>query len=407
MHRDLGRIRDEFLWLVVYFGSSLLVVASVVMAFNFLPICDSHPDSAIPAQTVADGFAVWDGVWYRRIVQEGYTYDPTRMSNVAFFPLYPTSCRMVQRLTGLHVEYALLLTSHLYLAGVFVLFAAYLKGRERGLSSSNQTHALLALGLFPTTFYMRMSYTESSFLFVALLAMYGMQRNWRSPWIALIVGLATASRTVGVSLLLPFAWHLWCEDRDLWKFARRAVWLLPLACWGLAGYIVYLWIKFDEPLAFVKTQAHWTEFHAPPELWRKVVAHLTLEPYWQVYNSECPCYWGNDPPRTMPLISMQFFNPIVMLSTWIVIGIGAYRKQITVREGLLSLGLLAIPYLAHSYRCCGVSSARYASVVFPFYIMLGHWLSRCPTVVSSLIYAVFAVYLGIGSAMFVSWYWFY
>lgn len=53
------------------------------------------------------------------------------------------------------------------------------------------------------------------------------------------------------------------------------------------------------------------------------------------------------------------------------------------------------------------SEARYASVVFPFYIVLGYSLSRIPRVVSMLVLSAFAIYLGIFTAMFVSWYWFY
>ena len=68
---------------------------------------------------------------------------------------------------------------------------------------------LLALGLFPPTLFMRMAYSESLFLFLTVLAMYGMERNWRLWGIAAVVGLATATRFTGVALLLPLAMHVW------------------------------------------------------------------------------------------------------------------------------------------------------------------------------------------------------
>lgn len=393
--------------MLVYLTTSLMVVIGAIVGVSQVPLCQRHPDSTgVQADTFAGKFAPWDGVWYRQIVQDGYTYKAGQKSSVAFFPLYPASSWVVKRLTGMHVEYALLLTSNLYLAGACMLFVAYLSGPMRGLSVSDQRHAWIALGLFPTTFYMRMSYTESSFLFVTLLAMYAMQRNWCSPWIALIIGLATAGRTVGISLLLPFAWHIWCQNRNPWAFVKRSAWLLPLASWGLLAYMAYQWSVFGEPLAFVKTQVDWYEFSPPNEWWLKAWVHLTLEPLWQVYLPDCPCYWGNDPPRSM-LLSMQFANPLIVLFTWATIGIGAYRRQLTAQEVSLCVGLLAIPYLTHAYRGCCVSEARYASVVFPFYIMLGHWLGQCPRGLSRLIYLVFAVYLSIYSALFVSWYWVY
>lgn len=404
-----GQWSDSFLkGILLYCATNVLALLGVYAGVDWIPLCWNHPDATgIHVETVSGYFAPWDGVWYRRIVQDGYTYDPHAMSTVAFFPLYPTSCWVVKTITGLHIEYAMLLTSHLYLAAAFVVFVEYLKGRTPELSSREQTQTLLAFALFPTTFYWRMSYTESSFLLTALLAMLGMQRNWRPIWIALLVGLVTSSRTVGVSLLLPFGWHLWSESRSWGRFVGRAVWLLPVACWGLIGYMAFQWVKFDDPLAFVRTQAHWQEWNVPKEWWRKAWAYLSLEPFWQVYLSDCPCYWGNDPPQGKPYINMQFANPFFVMFTWLVVGYGVRRQLLTTREGLMSLGLLAIPYITHSYRCCMASEGRYAAVVFPFYIMLGHWLSRCPAAVSGLIYVVSAVYLGICSAMFVSWYWFY
>lgn len=170
--------------------------------------------------------------------------------------------------------------------------------------------------------------------------------------------------------------------------------------------MAYQWQVFGEPLAFVKTQIHWHEFTVPKEWWFQVWTHLTLEPLWQVYLPDCPCYWANDRPKTL-FLSMQFANPLIVLFTWGAIGIGAYRRQLTIHEAFLCVGLLAIPYVTHAYRSCCVSEARYASVVFPFYIVLGHWFNRCSNRSVLLIYTTFAVYLSIYSSLFVSWYWFY
>ncbi|MEW4526557.1 hypothetical protein [Maioricimonas sp. JC845] len=417
----------------LYYLSSLIVLLGVVFGVDLVRLCTDHPDSTgIVPTTFAARFAPWDGVWYRRIATQGYSYNPDRMSNVAFFPLYPLSAAGIARLTGLHIDWAMLLTAHLYLIGAFLLMAAYLNSRVPALSPATRDCTLLAMGLFPTTLYFRMSYTESAFLFCALLAMLGMQRRWPNTVIAAAIGLATASRPVGVALLLPFAWYLWRQefpsDRtslaageddpersvqtetgqgSLLRLLLRGLFLGPVCCWGLLGYMAWQWRHLDEPLAFVKTQQHWTERQPPDDRWEYALALATLEPMRSVYDPDCSCYWARDEPRNNPLLSMQFMNPVLVLLTWVAIAWGALRGIITPREMMLSVGLLAIPYVTHAYRACMASEARYAAVVFPFYIVLGTALARCPDTIRTMFYSGSAVLLGLYSALFVSWYWFY
>src|SRR5207302_2380271 len=102
---------------------------------------------------------------------------------------------------------------------------------------------MLALGFFPTTFFMRMAYSESILLLSSILALYAMERRWPLLGIACIVGFATATRAVGVGLLLPFFLHLRRESPRPTVFARR-LWLFPVACWGIAAYAIYLYFAF-------------------------------------------------------------------------------------------------------------------------------------------------------------------
>src|SRR5205085_8121294 len=71
----------------------------------------------------------YDGGWYQAIINEGYSYRPNDPSNVAFFPAYPMLAKIIVELTGCRTVYAMLLVSHLFLAGAFVLFHAYLQQR--------------------------------------------------------------------------------------------------------------------------------------------------------------------------------------------------------------------------------------------------------------------------------------
>ena len=432
----MPRLGDAFgIGLPFYYLTSLIVIVAATFAVDFLPLCTRHPASRKRVDLLS-ALAAWDGEWYAQIASAGYSYDPKRMSSVAFFPLYPSLAGALVHTTGMRPESALLVVSHGALIGVFVLLVMYVRQRFPEAGAGLAEFVLLAMGLFPTTFYFRMTYTESVFLLVALLALYGMERNWGLLVIAWIIGLATAARTVGVALVPVFGLYLWQRLRQveasgvpaqgqsdcltpsghtstLAQGARRALgsWLvpftllLPICCWGLLGYVLFQWAAFSEPLAFVKTQAHWNE--RPLDLQEQLTGAVTLEPIRAVYDPSSSCYWARVPPEGNLLFNLKAANPVYFLGAVALVGLGAYKRWLNGRELLLAAGLLLIPYCLQGARACMEGQARYAAAVFPAYIVLGHLLHRVPPAVAAASLALSALVLAIYSAMFVSWYWFF
>jgi hypothetical protein len=430
-----------------YYLTSLIVFVAAVFAVDFVPLCSEHWGSKTRVDLLS-ALAAWDGVWYGQIATQGYSYDPDQSSAVAFYPLYPMLAGALVRATGMRTEWALLLVSHGALVATFALLAAYVRQRGPAAEDDLPGWTLLAFGLFPTTFFFRMAYTESLFVMLMLLAMLGMERGWRPVWIALLIGLTTACRSVGVALVPVFAWYLWqrmkterdCRSRKmgqapgihapepvpisgqssvtgtkgsgLWglgfrqwlAWAGRVSVLLPVCCWGLLAYMSFLWFVFGEPLAFVKTQAHWNE--RVVTLGDRVGGLLTLEPLRAVYDPASACYWGRVPPRSNPLFNLKAANPVYFLATVCLVGLGVWKRWLNAREVILALGLLGIAYWFQASRACMTSQARYASVVFPVYLVLGQLLHRAPAPLSAALLAISALLLGTYAMMFVSWYWF-
>src|SRR5262249_11568609 len=149
---------------------------------------------------------------------------------------------------------------------------------------------LLSLGLMPATLFFRMTYSESLFVLLTVLTLLAMTRRWPLLVIALIVGLATAARPVGVGLLAPFLLHCRHRSGTSGEFLLRAAFLVPIACWGVAAYALYQGIRFGEPLAFVHTQVNWG---IPSGSWsEKLLTLVSGEPIWRVYIYGSPFYWG-------------------------------------------------------------------------------------------------------------------
>ena len=244
----------------VWYLTTMLVLVGVSFGFERVKLERLHIGSATRVDWWSS-FAAWDGEWYVGIVENGYTYDPNQMSSVAFFPAYPTLARAVKWVTGCRAEIALLSVSHLSMLGSFLALASYIKQRFPGEPLAVSDFALLSLGIFPTTFWMRMCYTESLFLFVLILAMLGMQRRWPPLAIAIVIGFATATRSAGVALLPVFWWWLLrnLQQQSLPRATLTAATLLPVSVWGLLAYVTYLHFTFGDPFVFTQTQIHWNE----------------------------------------------------------------------------------------------------------------------------------------------------
>jgi len=299
----------------------------------------------------------------------------------------------------------LLFIANLCVLIAFVLFYRYAQERtgirkesdsERGVKSFPDS-ALMIMAFWPTTFFWRMGYSESLFMALSLSAFRGMQVG-RSPWlIALLIGAATSTRSVGVALLPPFLWYLYRYSRDHSSFIFKSLILAPLACWGLIAYLLYLWLAFDDPLIFATTQQYW-RIHPPSEgLWDKLTALLSMEPIWSVYVPGMPGYWHDQGTPTSAMINWQFANPIYFVLAGLLVAIGFWKRWLNAPEILFSIGLLLIPYLTRGYEMCMSSHGRFASVVFPVYFVLGNLYQRLPnyggTMLLIFISALYAAYV--------------
>ena len=229
-------------------------------------------------------------------------------------------------MAGLDPVAALLIMSNCALAAAFLLAAVYV--RQRGIESRSALtdYVLLAMGLMPATLFFRMAYSESLFLLLCIVCLLGMTRRWPLFVTALIVGLATAVRPVGMGLLAPFVLHCLHRSSTRWRFVLNIAYLVPVACW-YAGYALYQGMRFGDPFAFVKAQSHWGLSSVP--LSEKLTALLAFEPIWQVYDSGSPYFWAHRQPYPLhPLFCWTLVNPLYFVVSAILIIIGDSRALV-------------------------------------------------------------------------------
>ncbi len=206
----------------------------------------------------------------------GTSRSPTRATaaarpRAAFFPLYPLLVRGVGTILG-GSHAALLIAAFLVSLAAFLAALALLyRLTELELGRRLARPALLLLAVFPAAVYFGAPYSESLFLLLAVGAFYA-ARTGRWAWAGACAGLASATRSAGLLLLLPLV-LIWWGARP--RRAGDAAWLL-LAPLGIAAYAAWLGLVEGDALRFLDVQEAWSRHLAVPlaGAWDGLVAAL-------------------------------------------------------------------------------------------------------------------------------------
>jgi len=387
--------------LLYYSLTSSIVFLGVVLGSGFQHEADGENSQL---EIWSEAWANWDGEWYDKISSVGYSYSEDAQSSVAFFPAYPIGGWVVAQMTGLASKSALVLTSNFSLFLAFLFLHRYVerRGLRQGAPPWFADYTLLALGLIPTSFFFRMAYSESLFLLTVVSFLDAVERRRPPLVIAIIVGMATACRPVGIALILPFADHLWNRSSSVRNFLGKCGYLLPISFSGIAGYMLYLKLEFGEPLAFVKTQTHWA-LRGSVSLEGKLAALVTLEPIRRLFDPSLRVYWGNYEPSVNPLLSLHVFDYVFFVTAFALIVFGVHRRWLLRTEWMASALLLLIPFWASAYEVDMRSMGRYSSVAVPIYLVVGRILAGLPPPAAAALLASSGFLMGSYAALFASW----
>lgn len=328
-------------------------------------------------------FAAFDSGWYFSIAQRGYYFLPHAESSVAFFPLYPLLMRLVAWPLG-GTDAALWLAGILVSVAAFVgaLFTLHALTEEMTGSREIARRTILYLSVFPFSLFLTRVYAESLFLLLSLLAVRAACRS--SWWQAGIWGgLAAVTRPNGILIAIPVIWLALSDAPRGWALVKR---MTPLALVpvGLALFCGYAYLLAGDPFAWLDAQRHWgySVGHAP---WRSLVtlvASMELHgPYEFLFTSPmAPSYLFHGATALLFLA----LTPFVF-------------KRLGFALGAYVLASLLLPLSGSDLTGIG----RYASVLFPVFIVLGSVES---TRLHEVILVTSALFLALFSGLFVTLY---
>ncbi len=215
----------------------------------------------------------WDAGWYQGIAENGYSFSTTVQSAAAYFPLYPSVIHMFVRAGANPFIAGILLTAAFGLAA-FCLFWLWAKQLSDPLTADLATQIFL---VWPFAFYLYGAvYSDALFIALSLGAFLLLERRALVP--AIVLGaLATAARPVGPALVLG----LLIRQIELRRKEGARPGLMdfaPLLCvLGMAGYMLFLYLKFGDPLAFMKAQGAWRQDPGWSSLLKLPLFHRVLQ----------------------------------------------------------------------------------------------------------------------------------
>ena len=338
----------------------------------------------------------WDGEHYVTLALGGYLSPPDNVSP-AFFPLYPLLVRSFAELFGGPISREALSVWGPLLSLLFLPFALYF---VYGIALDGWGHrvargAVLALAFFPTTFFLNAAYTESLFLALSAGSVWAVRVRKNLLLACALAGLASATRNVGVFLLVPLAYE-WIKDLDHYRWRGAYLILVPS---GLATYALYLWTRFGDPLLFYTAQEDWGREATGPlatvgRAWTSAVegAGRLLDP--GLWTAPTLGNLADHLAAAGNLTNLAFF-------VFAVAVLLAGARDLPPSLIIYGLLLIAPATLFGTPQSPLMGTPRYTLVAFPLFIVLGllatnRWLFRTWLLLSAVLSLALC-------ALFVSW----
>jgi hypothetical protein len=370
----------------------LIASRLMVLAVGFLGVVlVGYPDNAPPFRVSRNEMVNlpvrWDAGWYLGIALNGYDYDPNARAltqqNIAFFPAYPMTVRVVtawlggrlvrpdERISGNRVEWQYAMHRTALAAGLLVTIVSfgwglsYLFRLARDILGDDDAAAgaVVMACAWPCALFYSAFYTEGLFFLAVVGAWYHLRaRQWGAAvaW-GLVAGLA---RPNGFLLSIPLGLLAVADWRALWRGdpgARRAATAGVLAAAApVAGVLVFsgfLYLEAGRPFAWL--QAH--------QAWGRVATDVA----------------GLFSERAELIADQGFYTystsqPIELLNATFVIAALALAVPITLRfgpaYGVFLLVMIVPPLLRGGF----LSLGRLTSTLFPLFLYLGWALRGSP-----------------------------
>ncbi len=321
---------------------SLIFIIYVIAIITLFSIGDSKYTSIPRALTQ------WDGQHYYSIAYSGYESFPCPednsliCGNVGWFPFYPLIAKTVGSalsIFGIGFHWALPITSLLSLwAALLLLFN--MVSQKFNLESA--IYSVVALLLFPTSFYYATAFPYSLFLFLSLAVFYLLEKR-SYLYAAIPAGLLSITYPSGIVIALPILWILISEWKTLTQKNRLGLFVTLISTgFSLLLYCLYNLWKFNDFFLYL---------------------HFQEKPYY-AHGATFPLV-----PIIESLMTFQFGHPVYIMLVFIILAVILFfNKKVLVPWVIFMFGIFLFTPTAGTTDCY----YRHIVVAFPLFVMIGN-----------------------------------
>ena len=364
--------------LVVFLVSRLILLLTAWFAGYYLPnpTYQQYIDQGwfLSPYPLIDIWSRWDSSWYLNIVTNGYIVMDniqTAYSTVAFFPLFPLLVKLFSMLIpGAIHSPTILLVIGLGINNALFITALYFIYRlmDEFFHNPLWNKAIIILIIaYPGSFYFSCFYTESLFLFLAVMSIWAAKKeNWFLA--ALFCAFLGITRPQGILTAIPIGILLLQSMQ--WKlknFPRKALWLFIIPI-PLFLHLAYMRTITGDFLAPITAQA----------AWGKETGNFKIN-FIDVFLTSQPDVFKLDAFLTFLFIGLSIY---------------ALFRLPSIAYGIFALLILLVPVISGT----SVSMTRYIAVIFPAFIALVRCLKK-----EIWIYSVAAIFFAIQVFYFIGW----
>ena len=345
------------------FGLGLRVVltlfADITLAIRpglYLSPPPTGPSALLPSPgtwqaLVALPWQRWDAIHYTLIAADGYSTP----AHASFLPLFPLLERALAPVTGGSFAVAGVAANTIAVVAGFYLLHR-LATHEVGAAAADRT--LIWLALFPAAFFLLANYAEAPF-FALSVGTFLAARRRHFVLAGVSAALATLCRDQGIILVVPLAIEVYGAARERagaagWRLrAGDAAVLLPIV--ALAAWWAYVSVGLGVAGGPAGAELRYWGDHP-------------VFPLKAVYDYVASLFNGVPGPGKS-LILMDLFIVFLM-----VVGIVLMWRRLPKSYSLYAAlsGLVAISREVHGLP---IDIARFAVVIFPFFMLAGMKLS--------------------------------
>jgi Gpi18-like mannosyltransferase len=365
----LARFQPGFRATLIVFALSRLIVVTIVEATAALVGYRGTHEAG--GHELLDVWTRWDGAHYLSIARLGYAG-----SNLAFFPLYPLTIRLLAFVVGSPILAGLLVSNIAFLIALALLRRLI----EDMFDSALAGRTIFYISTFPTAVFFSAVYTESLFLAFSV-ATFTLLR--RERWLAagFAGGLAALTRVEGVLLIVPYLIEAFARRDARSRNARReaALYGAGMIVVGFLTFVLLSALVSGDPLYFLHVQGHWQRHATWP--WTSLLrsVHLIV---------------GSHDAATVAVQTTElgFFAFALTLA---IVG----WRRLPIAFNSYTMASLLLPLFTGSL----MSGQRFTLVLFPLFVVLAAFGGR-PSVHQTLL-AVSLPLFGAFTVLFAGGFW--